>query len=84
MADRGILFDEIRTKGVRTVREITDRILLSPCKGRGQGEGSKRDSYFSIGPKAVLAGLGNGAFSLVARVTNSSNDFGKRASRVAR
>jgi hypothetical protein len=30
------------TIATRTVREITDRILLSPGKGRGQGEGRKK------------------------------------------
>lgn len=35
---------------VRTVRDTIDRIPLSPGKGRGQGEGYKRDSYFSSGP----------------------------------
>ena len=35
---------------IRTVREIIDRILFSLVKGRGQGEGSQRDSYF----RAVL------------------------------
>ena len=43
---------DIEVNVVRTVREIIDRILLSPAKRRGQGEWYKRDRYFSSGPKA--------------------------------
>ena len=35
---------------VRTVREIIDRILLSPGRGEGRVRGIKRGSYFSSGP----------------------------------
>ena len=35
---------------VRTVREIIDRILLSPGRGEGRVRGIKRDSYLSSGP----------------------------------
>ncbi len=46
--------DDCCTVRLRTVREIIDRILLSPRRGEGRVRGIKRDSYFSSGPNADI------------------------------